>query len=152
MKFSIIICALSALVGASALLVPRQVTFPPCSQMCLATASLGSCQQGDDTCLCNTPAFVSSTADCIAASCTGSDLTEADQAAEQLCLAVGVKLTVTVSSTATSAASSASASSTATSSASTTTSSSSSSNGAISNGANTLAALAAFGLVAAITL
>ncbi|KIK68409.1 hypothetical protein GYMLUDRAFT_35824 [Collybiopsis luxurians FD-317 M1] len=169
MKFFVTLSALSAITSTWAYaLIPRQ-TFPPCSQSCLTSADFGSCNPTDDTCLCKSPAFISSTASCIASSCTGNDLTEANQAAQQLCLAVGVTLTdssitITPSSTAggssTSGGSSASVTSPASgsSSASGTSSaaaatSSSPSNGALSNsGANTLASLAVFGLVAAVAL
>ncbi|KAJ3764495.1 hypothetical protein EV361DRAFT_826413 [Lentinula raphanica] len=147
MKFFVAVSILSVATSAWASLIARQ-TFPTCSQSCLANADLGSCNADDDTCLCNTPAFISSTATCIADSCTGNDLTEANAAAQDLCLAVGVTLTASSIpiSTSTSPASSGSASASTTAEAASETSSSS--NGASSNGMNTIAYLAAFGLIA----
>ncbi|KAJ4486832.1 hypothetical protein C8R41DRAFT_921215 [Lentinula lateritia] len=151
MKFFVAVSLLSAITSTRASLLPRQ-TFPTCSQSCLANADLGSCSADDDTCLCNTPAFISSTATCIASSCTGDDLTEANAAAQDLCLAVGVTLTDSsiAISTSTTPASSGSASATTTSAVSSQTSSSS--NGALSNGVNTFASLTAIGLVAVVAL
>ncbi|KAJ3934325.1 MAG: hypothetical protein NXY57DRAFT_700613 [Lentinula lateritia] len=149
MKFFVAVSLLSAITSTCASLLPRQ-TFPTCSQSCLANADLGSCSADDDTCLCNTPAFISSTATCIASSCTGDDLTEANAAAQDLCLGVTLTDSSIAISTSTTPASSGSASATTTSAVSSQTSSSS--NGALSNGVNTFASLTAIGLVAVVAL
>ncbi|KAJ3746623.1 hypothetical protein DFH05DRAFT_1486026 [Lentinula detonsa] len=153
MKFFLAVSILSAFTSTCASLISRQ-TFPSCSQACLANADLGSCSADDDTCLCNTPAFISSTASCIADSCTGNDLTEANAAAQDLCLAVGITLTASSIpiSTSTTPASSGSASATASTTAGSAAETSSSSNGALSNGMNTFASLAVFGLIATLVL
>ncbi|KAJ3800966.1 hypothetical protein GGU11DRAFT_741994 [Lentinula aff. detonsa] len=153
MKFFVAVSILSAFTSTCASLISRQ-TFPSCSQSCLANADLGSCSADDDTCLCNTPAFISSTASCIADSCTGNDLTEANAAAQDLCLAVGITLTASSIpiSTSTAPASSGSASATASTTAGSAAETSSSSNGALSNGMNTFASLAVFGLITALVL
>ncbi|KAJ3982947.1 hypothetical protein F5890DRAFT_1526422 [Lentinula detonsa] len=153
MKFFLAVSILSAFTSTCASLISRQ-TFPSCSQACLANADLGSCSADDDTCLCNTPAFISSTASCIADSCTGNDLTEANAAAQDLCLAVGITLTASSIpiSTSTTPASSGSASSTASTTTGSAAETSSSSNGALSNGMNTFASLAVFGLITTLVL
>ncbi|KAF5366147.1 hypothetical protein D9757_010958 [Collybiopsis confluens] len=174
MKCFAVISALSAITSTWASAVIARQSFPPCSQTCLTTADFGSCNPTDDTCLCNLPAFISSTATCIANSCSGNDLTEADAAAQQLCLAVGVTLTassITITTgtspsgsasisapSATSPVSSTGSSSSGNSSPSGTSSTSPSSTSATSNGAlsinaaNTLTSLAVVGFVAAIVL
>ncbi|KAJ3722743.1 hypothetical protein DFJ43DRAFT_1093097 [Lentinula guzmanii] len=155
MKFFLAVSILSAFTSTCASLISRQ-TFPSCSQACLANADLGSCSADDDTCLCNTPAFISSTASCIADSCSGNDLTEANAAAQDLCLAVGITLTASSIPISTSTAPASSGSATTSATASTTAGSaaqtSSSSNGALSNGMNSFASLAVFGLITTLVL
>ncbi|KAF9078639.1 hypothetical protein BDP27DRAFT_1309926 [Rhodocollybia butyracea] len=148
MKFFAALSAVSALSASWAVILPRQsLTFPACSQPCLATAQTGNCNPSDDTCLCNLPSFVSSTATCIANSCTGNDLNTANQAAEQLCLAVGVTLTTSdFSVSATNTPASTGSQATTTSSPSPTTSP----NSALSHSVNVFAI--AFGVVAAVAL
>ncbi|KAI6018318.1 hypothetical protein EDC04DRAFT_2742509 [Pisolithus marmoratus] len=107
MRFAVAFVTLSAaLSSVSAGFVTRQ-TLPACAQTCITNADLGGCSITDDTCLCNNQTFVSSTTSCIESSCTGSDLQEAEQYAQSLCLAVGVTLTIstpTASSTVTATA------------------------------------------------
>ncbi|THU97529.1 hypothetical protein K435DRAFT_63627 [Dendrothele bispora CBS 962.96] len=81
--------------GASAsVLRARQI--PNCAAQCIASADYGNCQPTDNVCLCNNNAFVSSTASCIASSCQGDELQEANAASQALCAAVGVTLTSSV--------------------------------------------------------
>ncbi|TBU44112.1 hypothetical protein BD309DRAFT_836884, partial [Dichomitus squalens] len=61
--------------------------IPDCSQSCLANADFGSCDPLDDSCLCKSSSFVNSVTSCIEGACQGSDLTNAESAAQQLCLA-----------------------------------------------------------------
>jgi len=148
MKLFAILSAVSAVSATLAVILPRQsLTFPSCAESCIANADIGSCDPSDDTCLCNTPSFVSSTAACISSSCTGNDLTQADEAAEQLCLAVGVTLSSTAVSSTSAHASSSSSSSSSTAGAASATSSS---NGALSPAMNTF--VVALGVVAAVVL
>ncbi|KAI0922635.1 hypothetical protein AcV5_009556 [Taiwanofungus camphoratus] len=140
--------------AATLQLTKRQ--FPNCAESCLVNANLGGCNSSDDSCLCNNSAFVDSVTSCIQSSCSGSDLTNAESGARQLCEAVGV----TLSASSTSGASSAIPSSTAptTSIAPTSASVSSSvsspaashtqSNGAMSHSVNAFAGLAAVGAIA----
>ncbi|PIL29138.1 hypothetical protein GSI_09187 [Ganoderma sinense ZZ0214-1] len=158
MRFFFAVLALVAAVSAASL--QRRQSFPTCSESCLTNANFGSCDPLDDSCLCHDSGFVSSVTNCIVGACSGSDLTTAEAAAQQLCLAVGVTLTAssTVSGSA-SATGSAAGSATATSpasgsgsasasAASSTATTTSGSNGAASHGVNALAALAAVGAVA----
>ncbi|KAJ7628319.1 hypothetical protein FB45DRAFT_1028417 [Roridomyces roridus] len=61
-----------------------------CANICLANANTGGCSPGDDSCLCNNSVFDQSTFQCIEGICQGADLTNAIQAFENLCAAVGV--------------------------------------------------------------
>ncbi|KAI1792478.1 hypothetical protein LXA43DRAFT_1093711 [Ganoderma leucocontextum] len=152
------VLALAAAVSAASL--QRRQSFPTCSQSCLTDANFGSCDPLDDACLCKDSGFVSSVTSCISSACTGSDLTNAEAAAQQLCLAVGITLTATPTASGSSGSAtstgSASGSPTATSpsgtssssTASSTSTTTSGSNGAASYGVNGLAALAAVGAVA----
>ncbi|KAH7926880.1 hypothetical protein BV22DRAFT_1111399 [Leucogyrophana mollusca] len=140
MRFTFALVALSAAVStASAAVVARQ-GLPNCAVPCLTDANFGGCAPDDDTCLCNNQTFIQSSTSCIQSSCTGSDLTNAESAAQQLCLAVGVTLSSTpaaTGSTSPSAASSAAAAP------------SPSGNGAASKRINALAGAAAFVALAA---
>ncbi|KAH9947877.1 hypothetical protein B0H21DRAFT_736774 [Amylocystis lapponica] len=154
MRFAIALVALSALSASASSLLRRQ-SLPSCADPCIENADLGSCSASDDTCLCNSSAFVNSVTSCITSSCTGSDLAEAEQAAVALCAAVGVTLSSpastsgssTPSSTAPSSSSSGSASHSSTSSSSAS-SPTTSTNAAMSHGVNALAGLAAVGAIA----
>ncbi|KIK01974.1 hypothetical protein K443DRAFT_543728 [Laccaria amethystina LaAM-08-1] len=64
--------------------------FPACASACFASTDLGGCSATDYACLCNSKAFSSNIAACIEKTCTGSDLTTAISAGEQLCLSAGV--------------------------------------------------------------
>ncbi|OJA13919.1 hypothetical protein AZE42_08575, partial [Rhizopogon vesiculosus] len=147
MRFPIVILALSATFSSAfAALTARQAALPNCASTCLADADYGTCASTDDTCLCNSPAFINSTTTCIQATCTGSDLTNAEEASQALCAAVGVTLTASSSSTGT-------ATSTGTSKATSTSTSGATStptfNAASSNSINVLTGAAAFAIMAA---
>ncbi|RDX45821.1 hypothetical protein OH76DRAFT_1420542 [Lentinus brumalis] len=151
------VLALAAVASAASL---NRRQLPSCANSCLTGADFGSCDPLDDSCLCNSQAFVSSVTDCITGACQGNDLVTAESAAQQLCLAVGVTLTSTPaapsstgsgSPSSTTGAPAGSASVTATSTSPAPTSSQtggSGSNSAASHGVNALAALAAVGAVA----
>ncbi|KIK48523.1 hypothetical protein CY34DRAFT_68132, partial [Suillus luteus UH-Slu-Lm8-n1] len=70
-----------------AALLTRQ-SLPNCAVSCLQNADYGNCASTDDSCLCHSQAFINSTTSCIQASCTGSDLTNAEAASQSLCAAV----------------------------------------------------------------
>ncbi|KZT00727.1 uncharacterized protein LAESUDRAFT_665566 [Laetiporus sulphureus 93-53] len=111
MRFTAILVALSgAFVAANAVILKRQ-SLPTCADTCLTNANLDGCNASDDSCLCNDKTFVDSVTSCIESACTGSDLTEAEEYAQQLCLAVGVTLTAS-SAASTSGSATASGSST----------------------------------------
>ncbi|KAI5989701.1 hypothetical protein EDD15DRAFT_2198387 [Pisolithus albus] len=94
MRVAAVLVALSAaLSSAGAGLVSRQ-TLPA---SCTTSAN-------PDGCLCRNQSFVSAVTTCIKASRSGSDLQQAEEFAQSLCLAVGVTLTISTS-TATSASS-----------------------------------------------
>jgi len=82
---------------ASASIVARQ-TAPSCAVPCLNDANFGSCSKQDYTCLCNSQPFVTSVTNCVESSCSGSDLANAETAAEAICSAVGVTLTIAATS------------------------------------------------------
>ncbi|KAG1744817.1 hypothetical protein EDB19DRAFT_1874378 [Suillus lakei] len=141
MRFAVVVLALSvAFSSAYAALMARQ-SLPNCAVPCLTNADFGNCSETDDNCLCHSQAFINSTTTCIQSSCSGSDLTNAEAASQQLCAAVGVTLTVT------SATSTATTSSNGT--ATATTATPSSSNAASSHSINMLTGAAAFAILAA---
>ncbi|KII91555.1 hypothetical protein PLICRDRAFT_84951, partial [Plicaturopsis crispa FD-325 SS-3] len=147
MRFTSAILILSTVyASASAAIVSRQ-SLPNCAAPCLSGSSVnyGGCSPQDNKCLCNSQTFVQSSTACIQSSCTGDDLTNAEELAQSLCAAIGV----TLSSSAPSSTGSSSASSTASSAASTTSAASATANSARSNGINAVTGLAAFAGVAA---
>ncbi|KAG0699426.1 hypothetical protein DFH29DRAFT_936956 [Suillus ampliporus] len=149
MRFSVVVLTLSAAFStAFAAMIARQ-SIPNCAVPCMINADFGNCASTDDSCLCHSQAFINSTTTCIQSSCTGSDLTNAEAASQQLCAAVGVTLT-SASATAT-ATSSSKDTSTATSSAkaTSTATTSPSSNAASSNSINVFTGAAAFVILAA---
>ncbi|KAL5520867.1 hypothetical protein ACEPAF_2870 [Sanghuangporus sanghuang] len=99
---------------ASATLYQRQ-TVPQCALTCIADADLGDCSATDNACLCNNQQFVSSTSSCIQSSCSGDDLQNAIEFAQETCESVGVTLTDTSAGSATGSATSGGASATTTS-------------------------------------
>ncbi|KIK02556.1 hypothetical protein K443DRAFT_515923 [Laccaria amethystina LaAM-08-1] len=111
MRFALATVALAAASASASTLFGRQ-SIPACAGKCIASANLGGCAATDNACLCRSQAFLSTAIPCVEMTCTGSDLAEAKNAAEQLCLAVGVTLTAVLGS-ATAAASETGASSTA---------------------------------------
>ncbi|KZT26073.1 hypothetical protein NEOLEDRAFT_267649 [Neolentinus lepideus HHB14362 ss-1] len=142
-----------AVVSASRIAIYARQSLPSCATSCLMNADTGTCGE-NDTCLCRSQAFINSTTTCIQQSCTGSDLTNAEAAAQELCAAVGVTLSAT-SATASATAPASSASGSPGGSATTSASASSASasqtgttSGAMTHGANMVAGLAAVGLAA----
>ncbi|KAI0752869.1 hypothetical protein C8Q80DRAFT_481356 [Daedaleopsis nitida] len=158
MRFFAVLALTAVASAASTSLTRRQDQFPACSTDCLTNADFGSCDPLDDGCLCNDPGFVNSVTSCIQTACQGSDLTNAEGAAQALCAAVGVTLTSASTSTATTPATASTSGSTPTqSSASAGTDSTSApaasqtaagNNGAASHGASALVALVAVGAAA----
>ncbi|KAA1475341.1 hypothetical protein DENSPDRAFT_852913 [Dentipellis sp. KUC8613] len=159
MRFTLatVAAALASTASASNLLLARQAGYPNCAVPCLTSADFGSCSQSDLKCLCTSANFITSVTQCIESSCQGSDLTNAEAAAQSECAAIGVSLTSSIPAPTSTAPSSAAPSSAAQSSgspsssapASTSPSPSSGSgaaNGALVNGPNALAAAAALGL------
>ncbi|KIJ98605.1 hypothetical protein K443DRAFT_9038 [Laccaria amethystina LaAM-08-1] len=109
MRFALITVALAAASASASTLLGRQ-SIPACAGTCIANADLGGCSATDNTCLCKSSTFVTSTATCIESSCKGDDLDAAIAAAEQLCAAVGVTLSDLPTGSATTAGASSSAS------------------------------------------
>ncbi|KAG1886686.1 hypothetical protein F4604DRAFT_1723072 [Suillus subluteus] len=105
MRFAVIVLALSFVVESAFTALLTRQSLPNCAVPCLTDADFGNCSSTDDSCLCHSQVFVNSTTSCIQASCTGSDLTNAEAASQSLCAAVGVTLTVS-SATATATTSS----------------------------------------------
>ncbi|KAI0634319.1 hypothetical protein C8Q77DRAFT_1157153 [Trametes polyzona] len=147
MRCFAILALAAALSTASAAQVQRRQApqYPACALPCIASADFGNCDPVDDNCLCHNQAFISSTTTCITSSCSGSDLQQAESAAQGACAAVGVTLSAPAPS-ATAPASS--GSSTEAPSSTTSTAPSQTSNAASARGANALAALAAVGAAA----
>jgi len=155
MRFSVVLVVLStAFASVSAAVSSRQL--PNCALSCLASGPLGNCASNDNACLCRNTAFITETTQCIEQSCSGSDLTEAEQYSQQLCEAVGVTLTSTPTASSSTGSSGTSSQSSTKSSTGTSTGTSTSStsnpltthSGAMANGANVLLGLTAAGLVA----
>ncbi|KAJ7130341.1 hypothetical protein C8R44DRAFT_978450 [Mycena epipterygia] len=94
MRFSATLAIFSLFAAsASASYTPlHRRQFPNCASSCLANPNLGGCTAGDDTCLCNSNVFVTSTFQCIEAACKGQDLATAIAGAASLCAAVHVTL------------------------------------------------------------
>ncbi|KAG1838901.1 hypothetical protein DFJ58DRAFT_813253 [Suillus subalutaceus] len=139
MRFAVIVLALSFVVESAFTALLTRQSLPNCAVPCLTDADFGNCSSTDDSCLCHSQAFVNSTTSCIQASCTGSDLTNAEAASQSLCAAVGVTLTV----------SSATATATTASNGTATTAKPSSTNAASSHSINILTGAAAFAILAA---
>lgn len=77
--------------------------IPTCEGTCIASANLGSCAATDTACLCKSDTFISSVAACVEKTCTGSDLSTAITATEQLCIAVGTPASISSSTSSKSA-------------------------------------------------
>jgi hypothetical protein len=107
MRFSFALAVLSAAVAVQAstlnpllrrqgfpgtipIAISRQQLLTPfadCAGPCITGADTGTCGS-DNVCLCNSPAFVTSTTQCIQSACTGEDRENAEAAARALCAAV----------------------------------------------------------------
>lgn len=68
--------------------INRSYYYAACADTCLQTANPAPCASDDVPCQCKNQAFINATATCVNQACTGSDLTQADEAAVQVCLAV----------------------------------------------------------------
>ncbi|TFY76894.1 hypothetical protein EWM64_g7115 [Hericium alpestre] len=89
MRFALaIVAAVASTASASNLLASRQAGYPNCALPCLASANFGSCGTTDLKCLCASNDFISSVTNCIVGACQGSDLTNAEGAAQSECAAV----------------------------------------------------------------
>ncbi|KAG8698730.1 hypothetical protein FRC08_005740 [Ceratobasidium sp. 394] len=150
MRASFALVALAAVVSASS---ASKRQLPSCAMECIVSASTGSCQATDNTCLCKSDEFVQSTYQCVQQKCTNpDDLKAAIDGARALCAAAGVTLTQTLpaaTSGAATATAPASTSKPAASSASASASATSAPNGAagpagVSGMAGALAAVAGF--------
>ncbi|KAG9086065.1 hypothetical protein FRC06_003289 [Ceratobasidium sp. 370] len=93
MRASFALLALAAVASASSV-SKRQL--PNCAMACIVKANTGTCDATDNTCLCKSDAFVQSTYQCIASTCSASDLQTAIDGARALCAAAGVTLTQSV--------------------------------------------------------
>ncbi|OSD00537.1 hypothetical protein PYCCODRAFT_1453309 [Trametes coccinea BRFM310] len=153
MRFFAVLALAAALSTASAAQIDRrQAGYPSCALPCLASADFGSCDPTDDNCLCHSSGFINSVTSCVVSACSGSDLQQAESAAQQACASVGVTLTATPSGSQTSSAAPSGTSPASSGSASSSTSAApaatSSTNAASSRSANALAALAVVGAAA----
>ncbi|KZV64000.1 hypothetical protein PENSPDRAFT_669323 [Peniophora sp. CONT] len=151
MRFAVVALFFAASASAATLNLSKR-DYPSCANTCLVNPDLGGCDSATDlTCVCHSQTFIDSTSECIAKSCSGSDLDQANETARQACLAVGVTITAVSSTTAaasstaaspsasaTSPAGSSAASSASVSASAAAASSTSSSSGASSTGANLL--------------
>ena len=61
-----------------------------CALVCIANAPLGGCASTDNKCLCENPIFIDNVQSCIQSTCTGEDLTTAENFITETCDAVGV--------------------------------------------------------------
>ncbi|KAG9096467.1 hypothetical protein FRC07_010931 [Ceratobasidium sp. 392] len=95
MRVSFAVLALAAVASASS--VFRRQSMPACAMTCIMNANTqdSGCDATDNTCLCKNQAFIQSTSTCIASTCQGNDLKDANEAASALCAAAGVTLTPT---------------------------------------------------------
>ncbi|KAG8739856.1 hypothetical protein FRC10_005051 [Ceratobasidium sp. 414] len=94
MRASFTLLALAAVVSAGSI---SRRQLPACAMQCMASADTGGCDPTDNTCMCNSAAFVTSTYQCVQQTCTDpSDLQAAIDGARALCAAAGVNLTETV--------------------------------------------------------
>ncbi|OJT05930.1 hypothetical protein TRAPUB_3220 [Trametes pubescens] len=149
MRCSAILTLAAAVASVSAAgLNRRQASYPACAISCIQNADFGTCDPVDDACLCKSDAFVQGTTTCIAGACSGSDLQQAESAAQSACEAVGVTLSSAPAATSTAPASSASATASASVTSTSAAAPSQTSNAASSRGVNALAALAAVGAAA----
>jgi CFEM-containing surface protein len=74
--------------------VANAQSAPACATTCVAQTPT-SCSESDISCLCHDQNFITQATQCILVNCKGSDLTAAEQFAQQLCETVGVTLTST---------------------------------------------------------
>ncbi|TFL07435.1 hypothetical protein BDV98DRAFT_652421 [Pterulicium gracile] len=86
-----LLLAAVASVSATTLLRRQQSPYPDCALPCLVAAMEGECA-GDVACLCRDEAFVVGSTECIATSCEGDDLENANRVARESCASVGVNL------------------------------------------------------------
>ncbi|KAG9086066.1 hypothetical protein FRC06_003290 [Ceratobasidium sp. 370] len=94
MRASFALLALAAVASAGSI---SRRQLPACAMQCMTTADTGSCDPTDNTCMCNSPAFVNSTYQCVQQTCTDpGDLEAAIAGARALCAAAGVTLTESV--------------------------------------------------------
>ncbi|KAJ7582076.1 hypothetical protein C8J56DRAFT_243796 [Mycena floridula] len=93
MRFSAVILFVATVSAAQLPGLFQRATLPDCANLCIAKADFDGCNPVDNLCLCKSQKFVSSSTNCIKATCTGSDLTEAISGAIELCASVGVTLT-----------------------------------------------------------
>jgi len=107
-KLQVALVALAAVVSAQL----GGVNLPPCAETCILESQT-TCVLGIDdiNCLCHDQTYLTQASQCIHNTCTGSDLDNARQSADQLCASVGVTLTSSASSTSTSSTGSSSSSS-----------------------------------------
>lgn len=100
--------------AASASLSPRQIDqIPQCALQCALgqITSTGCASQTDFKCICEASSFVAGLVPCVQKACTAAEYEQTVKAAQGLCLAAGVTLSVPSGPASTSAASSAATSS-----------------------------------------
>ncbi|EIW56125.1 uncharacterized protein TRAVEDRAFT_85575, partial [Trametes versicolor FP-101664 SS1] len=67
-----------------------------CAQSCIASADLGSCSATDNSCLCQSQTYLATLSSCLAVSCTGADLQQAEDTLTSTCAAVGLTVSLSV--------------------------------------------------------
>lgn len=108
---AVLALAASLSVASASVLLPRQLDqIPQCALQC-ALGSLQStgCETTDFACICTASAFVNGLVPCVQDACTDAEFDRTLQAAQGLCSAAGVTLSVPAGATETSAPASSSA-------------------------------------------
>ncbi|CAE6433642.1 unnamed protein product [Rhizoctonia solani] len=96
MRVSAVLVALAAVASATTL-GKRQ--YPSCAMSCAQSADYDGCSPTNNTCMCKSQKFVDSMAACLVKSCTGDDLSRAQEISNALCVAAGVTLTSSATAT-----------------------------------------------------
>lgn len=96
MKTAAAIVLAVSVASASASLSPRQIDkIPPCALQCaIGQITSTGCAQTDFACICSASAFVAGLVPCVQAACTPAQFDDTVKAAQGLCSAAGVTLSI----------------------------------------------------------
>ncbi|KAJ3559787.1 hypothetical protein NM688_g129 [Phlebia brevispora] len=84
------------LASATATNVHTRQTFPSCANICvLDPSNTFGCSPTDDLCLCNNQQYIQEVTQCFNDNCSPSDAQSAEYLVQQICLQLGVTLTLT---------------------------------------------------------